>query len=167
MKNYVHFLFILVFFLFFQLDQGGLNLPTRDNYLNRTAHKKVLDAYLDYMTRICVLLGANKTEARAQMNRVILFETELANITTPSEDRRDEEGLYNPYTIETWQKQAPFLNWSMFFNDAFKLINKTVSFKYCFITFHKTYYNRSKFRTDLYIFYRYYYFSFCVCRFSR
>ncbi|XP_050357045.1 endothelin-converting enzyme homolog isoform X1 [Nymphalis io] len=108
------------------LDQGGLNLPTRDNYLNRTAHKKVLDAYLDYMTRICVLLGANKTEARAQMNKVILFESELANITIPAEDRRDEEGLYNPYTVKQWQKEAPFLNWSMFFNDAFKLVNKSI-----------------------------------------
>ncbi|KPJ19277.1 Endothelin-converting enzyme 1 [Papilio machaon] len=109
------------------LDQGGLNLPTRDNYLNKTAHKKVLDAYLDYMTKISVLLGANKSEARAQMNKVIQFETELANITTPSEDRRDEESLYNPYTLKEWQKVAPFLNWSMFFNDAFKLVNRTVS----------------------------------------
>lgn len=108
------------------LDQGGLNLPTRDNYLNKTAHKKVLDAYLDYMTRICVLLGANKSEARAQMTKVIQFETDLANITTPSEDRRDEEGLYNPYTIRQWQKEAPFLNWTKFFNDAFKLVNRTI-----------------------------------------
>ncbi|XP_052752968.1 endothelin-converting enzyme homolog isoform X1 [Galleria mellonella] len=108
------------------LDQGGLNLPTRDNYLNKTAHKKVLDAYLDYMTRVCVLLGANKTEARSQMSKVIQFETELANITTPSEERRDEEGLYNPYTIRQWQKEAPFLNWTMFFNDAFKLVNRTI-----------------------------------------
>lgn len=110
-----------------QLDQGGLNLPTRDNYLNKTAHKKVLDAYLEYMTRICVLLGANKTEAREQMSKVIKFETDLANITIPSEDRRDEEGLYNPYTVQQWQKVAPFLNWSLFFNDAFKLVNRTVS----------------------------------------
>ncbi|CAG5037602.1 unnamed protein product [Parnassius apollo] len=109
------------------LDQGGLNLPTRDNYLNKTAHKKVLDAYLDYMSRICVLLGANKSEARAQMSKVIQFETELANITTASEDRRDEEGLYNPYTLKQWQKEAPFLNWSSFFNDAFKLVNRTIS----------------------------------------
>ena len=61
------------------------------------------------------------------MNKVILFETELANITTPSEDRRDEEGLYNPYTIRQWQKEVPFINWTMFFNDAFKLVNRTVS----------------------------------------
>ncbi|XP_053618690.1 endothelin-converting enzyme homolog isoform X1 [Plodia interpunctella] len=108
------------------LDQGGLNLPTRDNYLNKTAHKKVLDAYLDYMTRVCELLGANKTEAKAQMNKVILFETDLANITTPSEERRDEEGLYNPFTIKQWQKEAPFLNWTHFFNDAFKLVNRTI-----------------------------------------
>ncbi|XP_038219247.1 endothelin-converting enzyme homolog [Zerene cesonia] len=108
------------------LDQGGLNLPTRDNYLNKTAHKKVLDAYLDYMTRICVLLGANKTEARQQMSKVIQFETELANITTPSEDRRDEEGLYNPFTVKQWQREAPFLNWSVFFNDAFRLVNRTI-----------------------------------------
>ncbi|XP_037295132.1 endothelin-converting enzyme homolog isoform X3 [Manduca sexta] len=108
------------------LDQGSLNLPTRDNYLNKTAHKKVLDAYLDYMTRICVLLGANKSEARAQMTKVIQFETDLANITTPMEDRRDEEGLYNPFNISEWQKVAPFMNWTMFFNDAFKLVNRTI-----------------------------------------
>lgn len=108
------------------LDQGGLNLPTRDNYLNKTAHKKVLDAYLDFMTRICVLLGANKSEARAQMSKVIQFETDLANITTPSEDRRDEEGMYNPYTIRQWQKEVSFLNWTQFFNDAFKLVNRTI-----------------------------------------
>lgn len=82
------------------------------------------------MTRICILLGANKSEARIQMSRVIQFETDLANITTPSEDRRDEEGLYNPYTIKQWQKEAPFLNWTMFFNDAFKLVNRSVSSRF-------------------------------------
>ncbi|KAI5636454.1 peptidase family m13 domain-containing protein [Phthorimaea operculella] len=109
------------------LDQGGLNLPTRDNYLNKTAHKKVLDAYLDYMTRICTLLGADKAEAKAQMAKVITFETELANITKPSEDRRDEEGLYNLFTLKEWQNVAPFLNWTAFFNDAFQNVNRTIT----------------------------------------
>ncbi|KAF9808055.1 hypothetical protein SFRURICE_017227, partial [Spodoptera frugiperda] len=106
---------------------GGLfNWAVTEDDRNSSKHViVVLDAYLDYMTRICVLLGANKTESRAQMNKVILFETELANITTPSEDRRDEEGLYNPYTIRQWQKEVPFMNWTMFFNDAFKMISDT------------------------------------------
>lgn len=134
--------FFFIFFdvpQIFQLDQGGLNLPTRDNYLNKTAHKKVLDAYLEYMTRICVLLGANKTEAKTVMKKVIDFESDLANITTPSEDRRDEEGLYNPYTIRQWQKEVPFLNWTEFFNDAFKLVNRTVSNLPTYFYLFKTY----------------------------
>ncbi|KAH9634372.1 hypothetical protein HF086_010852, partial [Spodoptera exigua] len=111
-----------------QYNLGGLfNWAVTEDDRNSSKHViVVLDAYLDYMTRICVLLGANRTEARAQMNKVILFETELANITTPSEDRRDEEGLYNPYTIRQWQKEVPFMNWTMFFNDAFKLVNRTI-----------------------------------------
>lgn len=64
-----------------QVDQGGLTLPTRDNYLNKTAHEKVLTAYLDYMTKVAVLLGANDTVAKAQMANVIEFETRLAEIT--------------------------------------------------------------------------------------
>lgn len=60
------------------------------------------------------------------MSRVIQFETDLANITTPNEDRRDEEGLYNPFTLKEWQETAPFLNWTQFFNNAFKYVNRTV-----------------------------------------
>lgn len=66
-----------------QIDQGGLTLPTRDNYLNKTLHGKVLDAYLDYMTKVAVLLGAVESDARFQMQAVIEFETRLAEITAP------------------------------------------------------------------------------------
>lgn len=37
-----------------QIDQGGLTLPTIDNYLNKTEHEKVLTAYLDYMTKVLI-----------------------------------------------------------------------------------------------------------------
>lgn len=49
MSNYNNIKFI---FLLFQIDQGGLTLPTRDTYLNKTANEKVLAAYLDYMTKV-------------------------------------------------------------------------------------------------------------------
>lgn len=64
-----------------QIDQGGLTLPTKENYLNKTAHAKILSAYLDYMVKVAVLLGANETEATRQMQAVIDFETKLAEIT--------------------------------------------------------------------------------------
>lgn len=64
-----------------QIDQGGLTLPTKENYLNKTAHAKILSAYLDYMVKVAVLLGANDTEATKQMQAVIDFESKLAEIT--------------------------------------------------------------------------------------
>lgn len=64
-----------------QIDQGGLTLPTKENYLNKTAHSKILSAYLEYMVKVAVLLGANETEATKQMQGVIDFETKLAEIT--------------------------------------------------------------------------------------
>lgn len=65
-----------------QIDQGGLGLPTRENYLNKTAHQKVLDAYLDYMVKVVVLLGGNEKDGKRQMQAVVEFETQLANITS-------------------------------------------------------------------------------------
>lgn len=64
-----------------QIDQGGLTLPTKENYLNKTANEQILAAYLDYMVKVAILLGANQTEATRQMQAVIDFETRLAEIT--------------------------------------------------------------------------------------
>lgn len=112
-----------------QIDQGGLTLPTRDNYLNKTAHEKVLTAYLDYMTRVCVLLGANEKSAKLQMSDVIEFETRLAEITIPADERRDEEILYNQMTIYELQEIAPFINWREHFADALRIVKRKVTDK--------------------------------------
>lgn len=44
------------------------------------------------------------------MQAVIDFETELANITTPNEQRRDEESLYHMMSITELQELAGFVN---------------------------------------------------------
>jgi predicted metalloendopeptidase len=43
------------------------------------------------------------------MQQVIDFETELAKITTPSDERRDEEKLYHSMSISELQNLAPFV----------------------------------------------------------
>lgn len=43
-----------------QIDQSGLTLPTRENYLNKTEHGKVLEAYLDYMTKVSIKLALQR-----------------------------------------------------------------------------------------------------------
>ncbi|XP_053987088.1 endothelin-converting enzyme homolog isoform X4 [Hylaeus volcanicus] len=110
-----------------QIDQGGLTLPTADNYLNVTENSKVLLAYLDYMTKIGVLLGGEKNATRVQMLEVIDFETKLAKIMTPLEERRDEEKLYNPMTLNELQRKAPFMSWVDYFQNATRLVNKKIS----------------------------------------
>ncbi|XP_043243436.1 endothelin-converting enzyme homolog [Amphibalanus amphitrite] len=110
-----------------QVDQGRLTLPSRDYYINKTtADDHVLAAYLDYITKVAVLLGGNEEEVRRQANDVIRLETELAEIITPSDERRDEEAIYHKMTIAELQETAPLVDWFVFFQDAFSQVNVTL-----------------------------------------
>ncbi|XP_037950370.1 neprilysin-3-like [Teleopsis dalmanni] len=75
------------------------------------------------MTKVCILLGANENDAKIQMENIIAFEMELAKISTPFEDRRNEEAMYHSMKLWELEKLAPFLNWTEHFDDAMKLIN--------------------------------------------
>ena len=60
--------------------------------------------------QIGVLLGGEETSIRRQMQDIINFETKIAEITTPQEERRDDEKLYNLMKISDLQKLAPFVS---------------------------------------------------------
>ncbi|VEN40265.1 unnamed protein product, partial [Callosobruchus maculatus] len=113
-----------------QIDQNGLTLPTRDYYLNHTKdHEKVVNACLEYMVKVGILLGGEPNSTKQQMKDVMDFETRLANITIPNELRRDEEQLYNLMTVQELQELAPFLDWRMFFEDAMRIVRKKIDKK--------------------------------------
>ncbi|XP_046387959.1 endothelin-converting enzyme homolog isoform X2 [Ischnura elegans] len=112
-----------------QIDQASFTVLTRENYLNKTANEKILKAYLDYMTKICVLLGGEENSTKRQMSAVIDFETELANITTPADERRDEEKMYHLMSIADLQEKAPFMSWKEYFTDAFRLVSRKITSK--------------------------------------
>ncbi|CAK7298705.1 Endothelin-converting enzyme 2 [Vulpes lagopus] len=97
-----------------QVDQSGLFLPSRDYYLNRTANEKVLTAYLDYMEELGMLLGGRPTSTREQMRQVLELEIQLANITVPQDQRRDEEKIYHKMSIAELQALAPSVDWLEF-----------------------------------------------------
>ncbi|MGH0144682.1 UNVERIFIED_CONTAM: hypothetical protein FKN15_036166 [Acipenser sinensis] len=90
-----------------QLDQSGLFLPSRDYYLNKTANEKVLTAYLEYMAELGMLLGGDHNTTRVQMQQILDFETTLANITVPQDERRDEEKIYHKMTVADLQSCTP------------------------------------------------------------
>ncbi|OWK06089.1 ECE2, partial [Cervus elaphus hippelaphus] len=97
-----------------QVDQSGLFLPSRDYYLNRTANEKVLTAYLDYMEELGMLLGGQPASTREQMRQVLELEIQLANITVPQDQRRDEEKIYHKMSIAELQALAPSMDWLEF-----------------------------------------------------
>jgi len=110
-----------------QMDQGGLTLPNRDYYLNKTDSDEVLTAYLDFMTTVGVLLNdGNPNRTRQHMKEIIHLETLIAQITVSSAERRDEEKLYHALTIADLATLAPFLNWNEYFNSAFRQVNTTI-----------------------------------------
>ncbi|XP_055922189.1 neprilysin-3 isoform X2 [Eupeodes corollae] len=110
-----------------QIDQGGLALPTREHYLNTTIHEKVRIAYLEYMTKIGVLLGGEETNVRQQMKDVLEFETQIASITAPAEERRNEEAMYHFMSLREVDAMAPFINFTAHFADALQTIGRKIT----------------------------------------
>ena len=64
-----------------QVDQSSLILPSREYYLNQSAHEKVIKAYFSYMVKISELLGGEENSTRDQMRQVFEFETKVANVS--------------------------------------------------------------------------------------
>ena len=113
--------------------QGGLTLPTRDFYLRENdtviveALKKVIFNVVKLLLRDSNpknetnLDETNEREIKKQIDDMIEFETQIANLTTPLSKRREESTMYNNITIATLNDVADFLNWTSYFEDAFRL----------------------------------------------
>uniref|UniRef100_A0A4W5L618 Endothelin-converting enzyme 1 n=1 Tax=Hucho hucho TaxID=62062 RepID=A0A4W5L618_9TELE len=102
-----------------QVDQSGLGLPSRDYYLNKTANAKYLNAYLDFLVELGVLLGGSEETSRSLMQEIVDFETTLANITVPQEERRDEELIYHKIQAKDLATLAPAVDWMPYLTDLF------------------------------------------------
>lgn len=72
---------------------------------------QVLKAYLDYMVELGLLLGGDKNSTQNQMQQILDFETALANITVPQDERRDEEKIYHKITIAELQVSLCVCDW--------------------------------------------------------
>lgn len=127
-----------------QLDQGGLTLSTREQYINKSVEDDpVLSALLQVMVQTSLMLYKEKKNISSteeiseiirdditrQMKDIIDFETELAKVTIPATQQRDGEERYNNFTLELLQKHVDFFDWTMYFSNVFKQINRTVSKK--------------------------------------
>uniref|UniRef100_A0A1A8BRC1 Endothelin-converting enzyme 1 n=2 Tax=Nothobranchius kadleci TaxID=1051664 RepID=A0A1A8BRC1_NOTKA len=102
-----------------QVDQSNLGLPSRDYYLNKTANDKYLTAYLNFLVELGVLLGHSEEVSRTLMTQIVDFETTLANITVPQEERRDEELIYHKIEAKDLKTLAPAVDWMPYLTEVF------------------------------------------------
>ncbi|XP_070562109.1 membrane metallo-endopeptidase-like 1 [Ptychodera flava] len=96
------------------LDQPGLSLPSRNYYLEDRRDNTYLQAYLEYMTTVATMLGADADVAAEDFNDLIEFEIKLANLTKPADQRRDDSALR--VTIAELQDNVTGFNWLDFFS---------------------------------------------------
>lgn len=96
------------------LDQASLGL--RREFLVKGLDDKLVKAYYDYMVDIAVIFGADRKVASRELRDSLDFEIKLANISLPSEKRRNATALYNPMTVAEMQKKFPSIPWREYIN---------------------------------------------------
>lgn len=98
------------------LDQVELELD-RENWITGL-NDDVVKAYFNYMVEVAVIFGAERKFAEYELEVMIRFRGELAKITLPPEERRNETALYNPMTIRELQEKYPSIKWLEFVNNV-------------------------------------------------
>lgn len=63
------------------------------------------------MTQIALLLGANPKTANIELEDVVKFEINLANVSLPEADRHDTSAIYKKMKLPQLQNEIPELNW--------------------------------------------------------
>ena len=90
------------------MSQGGIGLPDRDYYLTAPfAAQKT--AYRAYIERTLTLIGWADPAGTA--DRIMAFETKIAEASWARADRRDSIKVYNPMTPAALKAYAPQFPW--------------------------------------------------------
>jgi endothelin-converting enzyme/putative endopeptidase len=99
-----------------EIGANGLGLPDRD-YYTKTDEKsvKIREQYTAYIQQLLGLSGESAGQAKADADAVLKIETALAKASLTRVERRDPHNIYHMETIEELAKQAPSIDWPMYF----------------------------------------------------
>uniref|UniRef100_A0A8C6Z4Z0 Membrane metalloendopeptidase like 1 n=1 Tax=Nothoprocta perdicaria TaxID=30464 RepID=A0A8C6Z4Z0_NOTPE len=117
------------------IDQPSLGMPSRDYYFNGGNYQRV-KAYLQFMITIAKMIREDKNMSKddsfvqEEMAKVMQFETEIANATTPAEERHDVTLLYNKMTLKELQEKFSLnvseFNWTFFIQGVMSSVSVQV-----------------------------------------
>jgi predicted metalloendopeptidase len=95
------------------VTQGGLGLPDRDYYLKTDKDMVATQvAYKKYLVTMLGFAGVTGAEAEKRAAAIYALEKNIAEVSWPAADRRDEDKTYNPMTLSALQKFAPQYPWA-------------------------------------------------------
>ena len=96
------------------LLQGGLGMPDRDYYLDpATGMADKRKAYQAHIAAMLKLAGVADADARAA--KVMALETKIAKAHASAVDSRDVQKANNPWKRADFDKRAPGMDWTGFF----------------------------------------------------
>jgi putative endopeptidase len=98
------------------LDQSGMNMPSREFYLNDDEKsKEIREKYRTHVARMLELSGESKQQAEADAVAVLSMETTLAKAAMDIVVRRDPKNLNHKLSLKEVQALTPSFNWSQYF----------------------------------------------------
>ena len=96
------------------IDQGGLGLPDRDDYVRDDARARALRAgYEAYAVRLASLGGLKDAAATAAADYAL--QKDFAGASQSRVERRDPNAVYQLNTLATLEQRAPGMDWKKFF----------------------------------------------------
>lgn len=99
------------------IAQDGITLPDRDYYLKDDEQfVKGRQLYLEYATAVLDKVGLDDGAERAE--RLLAFETRLAEPMWTKEENRDWSKRYNPKSTDEMKAMAPRMAWDIFLETA-------------------------------------------------
>ncbi|KAL1492631.1 hypothetical protein ABEB36_010862 [Hypothenemus hampei] len=97
------------------IDQTTLGLPNRAYFLDET-NSKPLKAYKSFILSIAKHLGAETSVALQDVDDIVDFETKLASVMTPLEERRNISQIFQRIQIRILIERYPYFNWHSYFS---------------------------------------------------
>ncbi|KAM9443739.1 membrane metallo-endopeptidase-like 1 [Clarias gariepinus] len=116
------------------IDQPSLGMPSRDYYLNDGNYKKVREAYLQFMVSMAKIVREDRNLTQddervwEDMMQVMELERDIANATSPVEERNDITVLYNKMTLRDIQETFNLggFNWTRYIQGIMASVSITV-----------------------------------------
>jgi len=97
------------------LSQGGLGMNDRDYYVNDDAGtKKIREAYVNHLSKMFQLAGADETTSAKDAQTVLNIETRLAKASMTRLERRDPKATYNKMAYDEVKTRYNNFDWNLY-----------------------------------------------------